>query len=201
MKFLFDLFPVILFFATFKLFSRGSNNSACLPDPSIHLHWSQEPILLATAVAIAATFCQVGWLLLRKRKVDTMLWVSLVIICVFGSATLIFRDPSFIQWKPTILWWLYAVTLAGAPLVTGHNLIRAAMEKAVSLPEKVWQQLNLGWAAFFAILGAANLVAIHVLSCDGWVNFKLFGSLGLMLIFGVLQTLMIAKYVDAGGAK
>lgn len=196
MKFLFDIFPVILFFATYKFFNRNSDTSACLPDPSIHLDWTQEPILLATAVAIAATFCQVGWLLLRKRKVDTMLWVSLAIICVFGSATLIFRDPSFIQWKPTILWWLYAAVLAGAPLVTGRNLIRAAMEQAVELPEQVWQRLNLSWVVFFVALGAANLVAVRTLSCNGWVNFKLFGGTGLMLAFVVLQALMLSRYIE-----
>lgn len=196
MKILFDIFPVILFFATYKVLNRNSDASSCLPDPSLHLNWTQEPILLATAVAIVATFCQVGWLLLRRRKVDTMLWVSLVIICVFGGATLIFRDPSFIQWKPTILWWLYAAVLAGAPLITGRNLIRAAMEKAIDLPERIWQRLNLSWAAFFTLLGAANLVAMHVLTCNGWVNFKLYGGTGLMLAFVVLQSLMLSRYIE-----
>ena len=201
MKFLFDIFPVFLFFATYKFFNRNSDATSCLPDPSLPMDWVHEPILLATAVAIIATFCQVGWLLLRKRKVEPMLWASLAIIVVFGGATLIFRDPSFIQWKPTILWWLYAAVLAGAPLVTGRNLIRTAMEQAIELPERVWQRLNLSWVAFFVALGAANLLAVHMLSCNGWVNFKLYGGMGLMAAFVVLQSLMLSRYIEEKNSK
>ena len=116
MKFLFDLFPVILFFIAFKV----------------------SGIYVATGVAIAATFAQIGWLLARGRKVDTMLWVSLAIIVVFGGATLWLQDETFIKWKPTVLYWLFGAVLAGASLLFRKNLIRKLLEEQISLPERVW---------------------------------------------------------------
>ena len=174
MKFLFDLFPVILFFVAFKAFD----------------------IYVATGVAIAATFAQIGWLLARGRKVDTMLWVSLAIIVLFGGATLLLRDETFIKWKPTVLYWLFGAVLAGASLLFRKNLIRKLMEEQLSLPERVWAQLNASWIGFFAFMGAANLFVAYRFSTDAWVNFKLFGGMGLMLAFVVAQSLLLAKYVE-----
>ena len=174
MKFLFDLFPVILFFVAFKAFD----------------------IYVATGVAIAATFAQIGWLLARGRKVDTMLWVSLAIIVVFGGATLLLRDETFIKWKPTVLYWLFGAVLAGASLFFRKNLIRKLMEEQIALPDRVWTRLNASWAGFFFFMGAANLFVAYTFSTDAWVNFKLFGGMGLMLAFIVAQGLMLAKYVE-----
>ncbi|MBI2310918.1 MAG: septation protein A [Betaproteobacteria bacterium] len=174
MKFLFDLFPVILFFVTFKL----------------------AGIYAATAVAIAATFLQIGWVWFRHRKVDTMLWVSLAVITVFGGATLALRDEMFIKWKPTILYWLFGAILAGGQLGFGKNLIRAMLAAQIALPDFVWSRLNWSWIGFFAFMGAANLFVAYNFSTDGWVNFKLFGGMGLMLVFVLLQGVMLAKYVE-----
>jgi len=196
MKFLFDLFPVFLFFGTYKFFSRGNEGNACLPEATAHLAWTEQPILMATAVAIAASFVQIGWLLLRKKKIDTMLWISLAIISVFGGATLYFHDATFIQWKPTILYWMLAVILAGTPLFTGRNLIRSAMEAQIKLPNRIWKQLNVSWILFFLTLGFANIAAIHNLSCSNWVNFKVFGVTGLIMVFGLLQVVAVYKYIE-----
>lgn len=196
MKILFDLFPVILFFATYKIFGHGSGGNACLSDQVAQLPWTQEPILLATTAAIVATFVQVGWVKYRHGKVDAMLWVSFAIITVFGGATLYFHNPIFMQWKPTILYWLFALALAGTPIVTGRNLIRSMMEAQIPLPNHVWKRLNFAWAFFFFGLGFANIAAIQLLSCDNWVNFKLFGITGLIFAFIVVQSLWLAKYVD-----
>ncbi len=174
MKFLFDLFPVILFFAAYKF----------------------AGIYVATGVAIAATFAQIGWVHFRHGKVDKMLWVSLGLIVVFGGMTLLLRDPTFIKWKPTVLYWLFALVLLGSALLFGKNLIRAMLEQQVSLPEPIWWRLNLAWVGFFAAMGALNLyVAYHFSEAD-WVNFKLFGGMGLMLGFIVAQGLLLAKYVE-----
>ena len=129
MKFLFDLFPVILFFAAFQL-------------------WD---IYVATAAAIAASFAQIGWLALRRRKIEPMLWASLAIIVVFGGLTLLLRDKTFIQWKPTVLYWLFGAVLAGGAL-SGRNLLRAMMSHQLRLPEPVWSRLNWSWVAFFAVM-------------------------------------------------
>ncbi len=174
MKFLFDLFPVILFFIAFKV----------------------SGIYVATAVAIVASIAQIGWLLARGRKVDTMLWLSLAIIVVFGGATLLLQDETFIKWKPTVLYWLFGTVLAGATLFFRKNLIRKLMQEQISLPERVWGRLNASWIGFFAVMGVANLYVAFNFSTDTWVNFKLFGGMGLMLVFVVGQSLLLAKYVE-----
>ena len=174
MKMLFDIFPVILFFVAFKVFD----------------------IYVATAVAIGATFAQIGWLLFRKRKVDTMLWVSLAVISVFGGATLLFANETFIKWKPTVLYWLFGAVLAIAALAFRKNLVRAMMEKQVSLPDDIWTRLLASWIGFFAFMGVLNLYVAYNFSTDAWVNFKLFGGIGLMLVFVLLQALMLAKHTQ-----
>lgn len=176
MKFFFDLFPIILFFVAYKVYD----------------------IYTATAVAIAATFAQIAWVWMRDRKVDAMLWVSLVLIGVFGGATLFLHDPLFIKWKPTVLYWLFAVVLLGAQLLFGKNLIAAMMKAQIKLPEPVWRKLNFSWAAFFGGMGGLNLYVAYNFSEPAWVNFKLFGFLGIMLVFVLLQALMLAKYVEEG---
>ena len=173
MKFLFDLFPVFLFFAAFQV-------------------WD---IYVATGVAIAASIVQIGWLALRRRKIDPMLWASLAIILVFGGLTLALRDKTFIQWKPTVLYWLFAAVLAGGALA-GRNLIKAMMSKQIQLPEPVWARLNWSWVAFFAVMGAANLYVAYNYSESTWVSFKLFGGMGLMLLFVLAQGLLLARYVE-----
>ena len=196
-KILFDLFPLILFFAAFKL--AGSN-----PDQAVAFAAAidyqadpgQLPILIATAVAIMATFVQITWVWLRHRKVDTMLWVSLAIIVVFGGATLLLHDETFIKWKPTVLYWLFASVLLVSHVFFRKNLIRAMMEQQLTLPEAVWGRLNASWVAFFALMGGINLYVAFNFSTETWVNFKLFGFMGLMLVFVVLQGLMLGKYME-----
>lgn len=174
MKFLFDIFPVILFFVAFKFYD----------------------IYVATAVAIAATFLQIGWLWLRRRKIENMLWVSLAVIVVFGGATLLLQNETFIKWKPTVLYWLFAAALAMAQLGFRKNLIRVMMEAQVTVPDPVWIRLLASWIAFFSVMGALNLIVAYNFSTDTWVNFKLFGGIGLMLVFVVLQALMLSRHIE-----
>ena len=174
MKFFFDLFPVILFFAAYKF----------------------SDIYVATGVAIAATVAQIVWVHFRHGKADKMLWVSFGLIVVFGGMTLFLRDPTFIKWKPTVLYWLFATVLLGSPLLLKKNLIRTMLEAQVSLPEPLWVRLNLAWAGFFVMMGGLNLYVASNYSEADWVNFKLFGGMGLMFAFIVAQGLMLAKYVE-----
>lgn len=202
MKLLFDLFPVILFFAVFKF--AGAQPEAAQTFASHYLAFlvadgeitvQQAPILLSTAVAILATLAQVLWLLLRRRHVDTMLWVSLVIIVVFGGATIYFHDEMFIKWKPTVLYWCFALALIGAQLVLRKNLIRSLMGQQMSLPDPVWDKLNLAWSAFFAAMGALNLYIAFNFPLELWVNFKMFGFIGLMIAFVIAQTAYLSRYL------
>jgi intracellular septation protein len=202
MKLLFDLFPVILFFAVFKF--AGAQPDAAQAFAAQYLMFlvadgeitaKQAPILLATAVAILATLGQVLWLLLRRRHVDTMLWVSLVIIVVFGGATIYFHDEMFIKWKPTVLYWCFALALLGAQLLMRKNLIRSLMGKQMSLPDLVWDKLNLAWSAFFAAMGALNLYIAFNFPLELWVNFKMFGFIALMIAFVIAQTVYLSRYL------
>jgi len=157
---------------------------------------SQAPILLATLVAIIATAGQVGYLLARRRKVDKMLWISLAIIVVMGGATLILRDTRFIRWKPTVLYWAFAVVLIVSDLVFKKNLVRAMMKEQMTLPNSVWTRLNLSWVGFFTVMGVLNLYVAYYFTESVWVKFKLFGTLGLMVVFIVAQALMLSRFVE-----
>ena len=173
MKLLFDLFPVILFFVSFKLFN----------------------VYVATAAAIVATIAQIVWVKWRHGKVDAMLWISFAIIAVFGGATLILHDETFIKFKPTILYWVFATILLGSSLFLKKNLIRTLLHEKISLPSKVCGQLNLSWSLFFVLLGIINLYVAFNFSIDIWVNFKLFGATGIMLVFVLLQSMVLSKYM------
>lgn len=179
MKFLFDLFPVILFFAAFKIFG----------------------IYTATAVAIVATLLQIGWVKLRHGKVDNMLIASGIIIVIFGGATLLLQDETFIKWKPTVLYWLFGIGLTGASLLFKKNLIRSMMEKQISMPDAIWSKLNNAWAAFFIFLGCLNLIIAYNFTTEAWVNFKLFGTMILMFAFIIGQSLMISKYITTNDSE
>jgi len=206
MKFLFDMFPVILFFGVFKWGESHSDAAQSMVGQYLSglvsggsVGAEQAPILLATAVAIIATVAQIGYLLVRGKKVDAMLWVSLAIIVVFGGATIYFHNEAFIKWKPTVLYWVFAIVLIGAQLLMNKNLIRLMMKAQIDLPDPVWTRLNMAWAAFFAAMGVINLYIAFNFPTSTWVNFKLFGFMGLMIAFVVAQTMFLSKYIkDAG---
>ncbi|WP_035383443.1 septation protein A [Ferriphaselus sp. R-1] len=174
MKLLFDLFPVILFFVTFKF----------------------AGIYAATGAAIAATVAQIVWTKWRHGKVETMLWVSFGIITVMGGATLLLHDESFIKWKPTILYWVFSAALLFSNLLFRKNLIKALLQEKIALPNQVWRNLNLGWSLFFLVLGFINLYVAFNYTTEQWVNFKLFGATGLMFGFILAQSFFLAKYAE-----
>lgn len=205
MKFLFDLFPLIAFFAAFKL---GGMYEAATHD-FVQQYLSgfvsgglikadQAPWILATLVGIVATACQVSYLLLRGRKVDGMLWLSLFIFVVFGGASIYLHDDFFLKWKPTLIYWLSGLALLIAHLGFKKNLIRKTMEAQVQLPDAVWNQLLAAWIIFFGAIGALNLFVAFVLykgDMAAWVSFKAFGATGIFFAFIVLQTLFLAKHI------
>jgi intracellular septation protein len=174
MKLLFDLFPVLLFFVAFKY----------------------KGIFVATAVAIAATVVQIVWTKYRHGKVDMMLWVTFGIVSVFGGATLLLHNESYIKLKPTALYWLFSAILLVSNLLFRKNLMRALLHEKIALPVHAWNRLNLIWSLFFAVLGFINLYVAYNFSTDSWVNFKLFGFTGLMLVFILAQGAWLAKYID-----
>lgn len=174
-KLLFDLFPLILFFIAFRLFD----------------------IYTATAVAMAAAVSQIVWLKLRQSKIENTHWINFGVIVVFGSATLFFQNDAFIKWKPTVLYWLFAAILLSSHWFLGRNLMQKLMGTQLVLPTQAWTKLNYGWAGFFLLSGSINLfVAFSGYFTDSqWVSFKVFGSLLLLVIFVVIQSLWLGKYL------
>ena len=175
-KLLFDLFPLILFFLAFRF----------------------ADIYVATGAAMAAAVLQILWLRLTGRAIEPTHWINLTVIVVFGGATLLFHDDTFIKWKPTVLYWLFAAILMGARLFTGRNLMRRLMGDKIALPERAWNRLNDSWAGFFAASGALNLyVAFSGRFTEAqWVNFKVFGLMILLLLFVVAQSLWLGRHIQ-----
>lgn len=206
MKFLFDFFPVILFFGVFKWGEANQASAHVLVSQYLSgliaggaVAASQAPIILATVVGIIATALQIGYLLMRGRKVDGMLWVSLGVIVVMGGATIYFHDDNFIKWKPTILYWAFGAALLVSQLFMGKNLMRKLMEENIKLPNNVWNKLGFAWAAFFFAMGLLNLFVAFVLykaDTSAWVSFKLFGFTGLFFVFVIGQGLLLSKYIE-----
>jgi intracellular septation protein len=173
MKLLFDLFPVAFFFVAIQI-------------------WD---IYVATAVAIVASCAQIGWLAVRRKRIEPMLWASFALIVVFGGLTLYLRDKTFILWKPTVLYWMFGAVLAGSAILR-RNLVRAMLSEQVQLPEAIWRRLNWSWVAFFVFLGGANLYVAFNYSEKIWATFKFFGATGLIVLFAVAQALVLARYAE-----
>jgi intracellular septation protein len=201
MKVLFDLFPVIFFFATLKGAEKWHGASALLGNifNFLGFHTSIKPdlapIMLATLAAIIATILQVTWVKLKHGKVDKMLWLSLGLIVVLGGMTLYFQDATFIKWKPSILYWLFAATLLISNTFFKKNFIQIMMKDVMDAPKSVMDKLNLAWVLFFIFLGCLNwYVAFHY-SLDTWASFKLFGTTSIIFLFIIAQTAALKAYL------
>jgi intracellular septation protein len=179
MKFLFDLFPVILFFAMFKF----------------------QGIYVATITAIIASVLQIAWMLFRRKKVEPMMWTGLAIITVFGGATVLLHNEMFIKWKPTVLYWLLGTIMISGQLFFGKNAIKAMLGKQFSLPDATWKVMNFGWGIFFVALGCVNIFVAYHFSTDTWVNFKLFGIMGLIFCFAIAQGIFIEKKMKTEASR
>jgi intracellular septation protein len=181
MKALFDFFPLILFFAAFKLYD----------------------IYVATAIAIVATFLQVGYVWIKYRRFEPTHIITLVVISFFGGLTLFFHNDAFIMWKPSVVNWIFALIVIGSVLLK-RSVIKALMGKQIELPDPIWNRLSIAWALFFLAMGFLNMYVAFYYQPDlpeevrreTWVNFKVFWMLGLTLLFSVVQMLFIAKYID-----
>jgi intracellular septation protein len=202
MKLLFDFLPIVLFFGAFK-YAEGQRDWAAA-FATEHLGFmvaggqvgqEEAPVLLATVVVVLATLAQVAWLKLRGRKVDMMLWVSLVLVVVLGGLTVWFHSETFIKWKPSVLYWAMGLSFWVSHALLRKNLLRLLLGEQLVLPEPVWQRLNFAWVGFFAMMGLLNLWVAYSFPTATWVNFKLFGGLGLMFAFTIAQGLYLARYI------
>ena len=201
MKLLLDLFPVVAFFAAFRVARSipeavqswvtalvGPVHATGLPLPEL------VAVVFATLVAIAATVLQIALLLLRRHPIKPMVWVSAALIIVFGGLTIWLQNEWFIKSKPTLLYWIFALVLLGAKLLTGRNLLGSVLTGEITLPPAVWDRLLYAWGAFFAVLGALNLAVAWMYSTDTWVTFKTVGLFGLTLVFSIGSAALIARH-------
>ena len=204
MKLLFDFFPIILFFVSFYqakfLIEYTFIGNLINPERPEHINAT----IIATGIAIVASFIQVGSSWLKQRKVERMHLFSLALITVLGGITIVIGDPAFIQWKPTVLNWAFALGFFLSIFIGEKNLVERMMGSQLDLPDYVWTRLNLSWVAFFLISGAANLyVAFYYdleaspdIRMETWVDFKLFGLMGLTIIFVILQAFYLARFIQ-----
>jgi len=202
MKLLLDFLPILLFFGAFKYAEGRKDWAAAFATEHFgfmvsggQVAASEAPVLLATVVVVFATLAQVLWLKARRQKVDMMLWISLVLVTVLGGLTVWLHSETFIKWKPTGLYWAMGLSFLVSQFAFGRNLLKLMLGEQMQLPEAVWSRLSLAWVAFFAGMGVLNLWVAFNFSTDTWVNFKLFGGIGLMLLFTLAQGLYISRHL------
>ncbi|PCH52457.1 MAG: septation protein A [Flavobacteriaceae bacterium] len=173
MKLLLDFFPIVFFFIAFKMYD----------------------IYVATAVLIIASLLQTCTHWLMHRRFEKMHVITLVLVCVFGGLTLMLQDEMFIKWKPTVINWLFAVVFIGSQFIGKKSIIQRMMGDHMVLPANIWLHLNIAWTLFFIALGIANLYVVYNFDTETWVNFKLFGLLGLTFVFVIAQSLYVARFI------
>ena len=207
MKLLLDFLPLVFFFATYKFAGAHADAAAAFAT-----HWfggvvsggvvgaKEAPVLLATIVVIAATLAQVVFMRINKRKIDLMLWISLVMVVLFGGLTIYFHNDTFIKWKPSIVCWMMGLVFWSSQTFLHRNLLRSTLGEELELPDKVWQRLNFAWVAYFAAMGLINLWVAYTFSTDAWASFHSFGSLGLSVLFIVGQFAYLSKHMEPAQA-
>jgi intracellular septation protein len=171
-KILLDFLPIALFFIAYKFFN----------------------LMVATQVAMVASLLQLIWLRVSTGKIHKVTLISFLSILVLGGATLLLKDDIFIKWKPTAVYWALSIAFLFSQLFSKKPIIQRFGEKSVHLPDRIWRQLNLTWCAFFSAMGFANLYVVYNFNTAVWVNFKLFGTLGLTIVFILAQSVYMAKH-------
>ncbi len=204
MKLLIDLFPVLVFFGVFRVAKGFPDASVALVSAGLGAldgvatqRLELAAVIIATLSSIAATAGQVGWMIYRRIPVKATVWLSAVLVVVFGGLTVWFHNEWFIKWKPTILYWIFAAVLVGGQWIWRRNLLSTLLTGELELPQFVWNRLLVAWASFFLFLGGANLFAAYSWSTDAWVNFKTFGLMGATLAFSLATGVYMSRYLDA----
>lgn len=173
MKFFFEFIPLIAFFVAIVNYD----------------------IYVATAVLMVLMPVQIALMWYFKKPIEKTHWITLAVVLAFGAATLLFKDPIFIKWKPTIVNWGFAIAFWASQWITHKPLIQHMLDKQLTLPEPVWTKLNLSWIVFFFFLGGLNLYVAYEFDTMVWAQFKVFGTLALTFIFVIAQGVYLSKYI------
>jgi intracellular septation protein len=208
MKILFDFLPIILFFGMFKYAESHVDWAARFATDHLSFVVSggvvgteEAPVLLATIVVIIATTLQIAYMLVRRHKVDMMLWVTFVLVVVLGGATIWFHNATFIKWKPSVLYWAMGLSLWVSQTIFRKNLLQTLIGQQLLLPGKVWQRLNFAWIAFFGLMGLLNLYVAYSYSTSVWASFKAFGATGLTVLFMLGQGVYMSRHLKQAEAE
>lgn len=202
MRLVIDFLPLLLFFGAFKLAEARPDDAAALVhgplgflmgEPGVHA--VDAPMMIATLVVIVAAVLQVSWLIARRRRIEPMLWLSLVLVLMLGGTTVWLHDASFIKWKPSLLYWSMGLVLWASQVLLHCNLLRALMGHQLQLPSKVWRRLNFTWVTFFGCMGLLNVWVAHTFSTEAWVEFKVFGAIGMLLVFALAQGVYLSRHL------
>jgi intracellular septation protein len=201
-RLLLDLLPVFVFFVAFKIAKSFPDATTAMViayfgtlDGARDQQTELSAVIVASISAIAATVIQITWLLLRRMQVKPSVWISAVLIVVFGGLTVWLHNEWFIKWKPSILYWIFAAALAAGKWIWGRNLLGSLFSNEFDVPDAVWDRLLVAWTIFFVILGAANLVVAYMWSTEAWVNFKTFGLMGFTFGFSLLTAIYMARFL------
>lgn len=176
MKLLLDFLPIVIFFGVYKY---------------------TGDIITATAVLIPATLLQMGYTWFKEKRIEKMQLVTLILVIVMGGATVALQDKTFIQWKPTVVNWLFGIVFLGSQFIGSKTIVERIMAGNIDLPAHAWRTLNLSWVVFFLLMGVINLWVAYNFSEEIWVDFKLFGMLGLTIIFIVLQGVYMSRHMKS----
>ena len=208
MKQLFDFLPIVLFFIVYKFFLDLPDElivavNECLPFMALTPGNESDAIYMATLVAIIATIIQVAFSATLLKKVEKMPIITLVLLVIFGGATLLLKDPLFIQWKPSVINGLFGIGFLLSQFIGSKPLVQRLMSQAVAIEDdSVWEKLNLSWVFFFAISGLANIIVAPAIdpfnlqfSESTWVDFKLFGLMGMTIAFVIGQAFYLARFM------
>ncbi len=183
LKFLYDFLPIIIFFATYK--------------------FTDNDIYAATTAAIIATVIHTAIQWFRHKKLENQHIINLVVILLFGGMTLLFHDDTFIKWKVTVINWLFGLVLLGSQFIGEKNIIQRQLDHAITLPDNIWVRLNMMWVAFFFFSGLINIYVAFFYGLDlpaevrqeFWVEFKLYGMLGLTFAFMIFQIFYLQRHI------
>ena len=186
MKQFIDFIPLLLFFIVYKIEPR-------IVEIAGH-SLSVGGIYSATAMLIVSSLVVYGFLFFKQRKLEKSQWLTLIACLVFGSLTLAFHSETFLKWKAPVVNWLFALAFAGSHFIGDKVLIKRMMGHALSLPDAIWTRLNVAWIGFFLFCGAANLFVAFTYQSI-WVDFKVFGSLGMTLLFLIAQGIYLSRHL------
>jgi intracellular septation protein len=202
MKLLIDFLPIVIFFMVYKMAPQFIEAiSPALNGEQIQILSDMPAIIIATAVLIPATMLQILYTKITTGKVETMHLVTLALVVIMGGATVILQDKTFIQWKPSVVNWLFAVAFLGSRFIGDKTILERMMGQNLNLPVSAWQKLNYAWVAFFTFSGVVNLYVAYNFSEDIWVNFKLFGLLGLTIVFIIAQSFYLYQFMNPEGEE